>query len=102
MGRIGGDDMTEINMTEHIDDILQSAAFKADNLHNIALNALSEREFATFFQLIDEKHIVMNDALTTCDMHRHGNRIRKCKHDVNNQHDSHERIYIDTLDGLCR
>lgn len=94
--------MSNIDISKHVGDIINSAQFKSDNLNDIALDALYERDFTTFFQIIDEKTVIEQDALGACDLLSLGHDRMKCNHTINEIRDGHERGYITILNELCR
>jgi hypothetical protein len=94
--------MSNIKISKHVGDIIDSAQFKSDKLNDVALDAIYELDFITFFQILDEKTVIEQGALGACDLLSDGHQRLSCKHTINEIHDGYERGYVKALNELCR
>lgn len=93
--------MANIDFSKHTGDLIDKADIRAGQLNDIALDALYEKDFVTFFQIVDEKNTVKNDALGVCNLYRRSDTTVECKQAVNDMHDEHERGFIAVLNEMC-
>ena len=96
--------MSDDDMEQKVKALLGASQEDSDTTHDIALDALHEKDFITFFQLMSEEQVSRDDVLGMCGLwsdFRSATDVIKCKESVHALYDGYESDYVEVLNKMC-